>query len=61
MQHDAIVIGGQIQRDATKQTSVRGIFACGDVAYVPHSVSLAVGDGAMSGVQLHRSLLWPEM
>ncbi len=40
-------------------SSVLGIFASGDVARVPHSVSFAVGDGAMAGMQLHRSLLWP--
>jgi histidinol-phosphate/aromatic aminotransferase/cobyric acid decarboxylase-like protein len=33
-------------------------FACGDVARVPHSVSLAVADGAWAGAQLHRSLVW---
>lgn len=52
-------MGLQILRDETMQTSVPGIFACGDVARVPHSVSLAVGDGAMAGMQVHRSLLWP--
>ena len=43
----------------TPKTSVPGVFACGDVARVPHSVSLAVGSGAMAGAQVHRSLLWP--
>ena len=53
-------MGTQIRSDAENKTSVHGIFACGDVARVPHSVSLAVGNGAMAGVQVHRSLLWPE-
>jgi len=53
-------IGGQILTDATKQTSVPGIYACGDVASMPHSVSLAVGGGAMAGMLLHRSLVWPD-
>lgn len=52
-------LGVQIRTDPTKETSMRGIFACGDAAHAPHSVSLAVGDGAMAGIQLHRSLLWP--
>lgn len=52
-------IGVQIHSDASGQTSVPGIFACGDATRVPHSVSLAVGNGAMVGAQLHRSLLWP--
>jgi thioredoxin reductase len=50
--------GTQIRTDETKQTTVRGAFACGDVARAPHSVSLAVGDGAMAGVHVHRSLVF---
>lgn len=57
---DETMMGLQIQTDASKETSVPGIFACGDVALMPHSVSLAVGDGAMAGMQLHRSLVWAD-
>lgn len=53
-------MGSQVRTDAECKTSVSGIFACGDVARVPHSVSLAVGNGAMAGAQVHRSLLWPK-
>ncbi|MBB5877279.1 MULTISPECIES: NAD(P)/FAD-dependent oxidoreductase [Xanthomonas] len=53
-------MGIQIRTDAESKTSVAGVFACGDVARVPHSVSLAVGSGAMAGAQVHRSLVWPE-
>jgi len=53
-------MGTQIRTDAESKTSVTGVFACGDVARAPHSVSLAVGSGAMAGAQVHRSLLWPE-
>ena len=53
-------MGIQVRTDAESKTSVPGIFACGDVARAPHSVSLAVGSGAMAGAQVHRSLLWPE-
>jgi len=53
-------MGIQIRTDAAKETSVKGVFACGDVARVPHSVSLAVADGAWAGVGVHRSLLWPD-
>lgn len=53
------LMGIQVRADAESKTSVPGIFACGDVARAPHSVSLAVGNGAMAGIQVHRSLLWP--
>ncbi|MGR4877148.1 NAD(P)/FAD-dependent oxidoreductase [Pseudoxanthomonas sp. LARHCG66] len=53
-------MGTQIQTSETKETSVAGVFACGDAARVPHSVSLAVADGAWAGAQIHRSLVWPE-
>jgi thioredoxin reductase len=53
-------MGIQVRTDAENKTSVAGIFACGDVARAPHSVSLAVGSGAMAGAQVHRSLLWPQ-
>ena len=52
------LFGTQIQTDAMKETTVSGAFACGDVARIPHSVSLAVGDGAWAGAQLHRSLVF---
>lgn len=52
-------MGTQLQTDDSKETTVPGVFACGDVARMPHSVSLAVGDGAWAGAQLHRSLVWP--
>lgn len=53
-------MGIQIRTDAESKTSVAGIFACGDVARIPHSVALAVGNAAMAGAYVHRSLLWPE-
>jgi thioredoxin reductase len=49
--------GLQVQVDDENKTSVPGIFACGDVAQVPHSISLAVANGAMAGIHMHRSLV----
>ncbi|MGQ4274984.1 NAD(P)/FAD-dependent oxidoreductase [Terrihabitans sp. B22-R8] len=40
------------------ETSVPGVFACGDAAHVPHSVSIAVGNGALTGAFVHRSLVF---
>jgi thioredoxin reductase len=51
--------GSYIANDEMKQTTVPGIFACGDAARPFGSVSLAVGDGAMTGAATHRSLLFP--
>jgi thioredoxin reductase len=53
-------MGTQFRTDDSKETTVPGVFACGDAARMPHSVSLAVGDGAWAGAQVHRSLVWPE-
>lgn len=52
-------MGTQLQTSDAKETSVVGVFACGDVARMPHSVSLAVADGAWAGAQIHRTLVWP--
>lgn len=51
-------MGEMIKTNALKETSVTGVFACGDVARLGGSVSLAVGDGTMAGVAAHRSLLF---
>ena len=50
--------GTQIRRNEMKETSAPGAYACGDAAHVPHSVSLAVGDGALTGIMVHRSLVF---
>ena len=47
-------LGTQVRTDAENKTTVAGVFACGDLAQAPHSVSLAVGHGAMAGIQIHR-------
>jgi thioredoxin reductase len=42
------------------QTSVRGVFAAGDCATPAHSITPALGAGAMAGVGCHQSLLFPD-
>jgi thioredoxin reductase len=48
--------GPLIATDLFKATTVAGVFAAGDAARQPHSISLAVADGAMAGIGAHRSL-----
>lgn len=50
--------GACIRTDATKESSVPGVFACGDAARHMHSIAFAVGDGAMAGIAVHRALLF---
>lgn len=54
-------MGMTIRTDAMKQTTKRGVFACGDIARPAGSVALAVGDGAMAGTAAHRSLMFPDL
>jgi len=50
--------GAIIKTDATKATSVPGVFACGDAALPAGSVSFAVADGVRAGFGAHRSLVF---
>jgi thioredoxin reductase len=47
-----------VQTDAMKETTVKGVFACGDVARAMGNVPMAVGDGAFAGTAVHRSLVF---
>ena len=49
--------GPYVRTDAMRQTSVPGLFACGDIAKPFGSVAQAVGDGNFTGASVHRSLL----
>jgi thioredoxin reductase len=51
-------LGPFIRTDDRKETSVPGVFACGDAARAAGSVSLAVGDGAAAGIAAHQSLVF---
>ncbi|WP_417260179.1 NAD(P)/FAD-dependent oxidoreductase [Celeribacter sp.] len=52
------VMGPMIVTDDSKMTSVSGLFAAGDIARAPHSVSWAVGDGVTAGTAAHRALVF---
>ena len=49
--------GPAIRRSALMETTVGGVFACGDAARPFGNVALAVGDGALAGTAAHRSLI----
>jgi len=51
-------LGPFIETSGFMQTSVPGVFACGDAARGAGSVSIAVGDGAMAGVGAHQSMVF---
>jgi len=52
------VFGPQIGTDADRMTSVPGVYAAGDIARAPHSVSWAVADGVTAGTSAHRALVF---
>lgn len=49
--------GPYIQTDEGKETTVSGVFACGDAARMVGNVTFAMADGAMAGMGAHRSLI----
>jgi len=48
---------GPYLRRTMMETTVPGVFACGDAAMPFANVAMAVGDGAMTGAATHRSLI----
>jgi thioredoxin reductase len=48
--------GPVIRTDASKETSVPGVFAAGDAARAPHNATWAASDGVTAGVKAHQSL-----
>lgn len=48
---------GPYVRRKMMETSVPGVFACGDAAMAFANVAISVGDGAMTGAAAHRSLI----
>lgn len=51
-------MGPYVRVDDLRQTTVAGVFACGDTARAAGSVALSVGDGAMAGVAAHRRMMF---
>lgn len=51
-------MGPYVKTGAMQDTSVPGVFACGDVARAAGNVALAVGEGALAGTAAHASLVF---
>jgi thioredoxin reductase len=51
-------LGAYYKTDERKETTVPGVFACGDVASPMPSVAFAVADGTRAGVCAHQSLVF---
>lgn len=49
--------GPYVNTSETRQTSVPGVFACGDTSLAAGSVALAVGEGVRAGTGTHFSLI----
>lgn len=51
-------LGLYIGTNDMKETSVAGVFACGDAARAAGNVTFAISDGALAGLSAHRSLIF---
>lgn len=51
-------VGFYVKTDEFKQTSIPGVFAAGDLGRAMGSVTFAIGDGALAGFAVHRSLIF---
>lgn len=49
-------MGPFIQVDALRETTVPGVFACGDAAVAMGNLAIAVAEGARAGAAVHQSL-----
>lgn len=54
-------MGFYVKTDDFKQTTIPGVFACGDLARAAGSVTFAIGDGALAGFGAHRSLIFDDL
>jgi thioredoxin reductase len=54
-------MGPVVKTDAMKETTVPGVFACGDIARMAGNIALAVGAGTRPGAATHRSLMFADL
>ncbi|AKJ27188.1 NAD(P)/FAD-dependent oxidoreductase [Caldimonas brevitalea] len=55
---DEGLLGRIIRTDASKMTTVSGVYAAGDITRGAHSVTWASADGVTAGTALHQSLVF---
>jgi thioredoxin reductase len=51
-------LGSYYKTDTAKETTVQGVFACGDVATPMPGIAFAVADGVRAGGAAHQSLVF---
>jgi thioredoxin reductase len=50
-------LGPIVRTDVNRLTTVEGVFAAGDIARAPHSVTWAAADGVTAGIAAHQALV----
>ncbi|HJU40667.1 MAG TPA: NAD(P)/FAD-dependent oxidoreductase [Tahibacter sp.] len=55
---DDVPFGTIVRTDDNRETTVRGVFAAGDIVRGAHSATFASADGVTAGVGVHRSLVF---
>lgn len=55
---DESPLGTTVRTNGMQETTVKGVFACGDIARPAGNVTFAMADGTMAGAATHRSLMF---
>jgi len=50
-------LGPIVRTDPNRMTTVEGVYAAGDIARAPHSVTWAAADGVTAGIAAHQALV----
>ena len=48
----------EVVANAEQETSVRGVYAAGDITRFAHNATFAIADGVMTAMAIHRSLVF---
>ncbi len=51
-------LGTRIRVNAEQETSVRGVYAAGDITRFAHNATYAIADGVMAATSIHRSFVF---